>query len=32
MALFTAVWPSGYALVHRLYARVTGSDRKYEIS
>ena len=32
MALFTAVWPSGYGLVHRLYAHISGIDKKYEIS
>lgn len=32
MALFTAVWPSGYGLVHKLYACLSGVDRKYEIS
>lgn len=32
MALFTAVWPSGYGMVHKLYARITGADKKYEIS
>ena len=32
MALFTAICPSGYGLIHRLYARVTGLDKIYEIS
>lgn len=31
MALFTAVWPSGYGLVHQLYAKATGIDKIYEI-
>jgi glycosyltransferase involved in cell wall biosynthesis len=32
MALLTAIWPGGYSLVHRIYARISGADRKYEIS
>lgn len=32
MALFTAVWPSGYGLVHRFYAHISGINKKYEIS
>ena len=32
MALVTAVCPWGYGLVHKLYARITGVDRKYEIT
>lgn len=32
MALITAVCPWGYGLVHKLYARISGIDRKYEIS
>lgn len=32
MALFTALWPAGYGLVHKIYARVSGVDKKYEIS
>ena len=31
MALFTAVWPAGYGLVHQLYAKARGTDNKYEI-
>ena len=31
MALVTSVCPWGYGLVHKLYARITGVDRKYEI-
>lgn len=31
MAVWAAVWPSSYRLVHRAYARVTGSDRKYSL-
>lgn len=32
MALFTAVLPSGYGLVHRFYAHISGINKKYEIS
>lgn len=32
MALFAAIWPAGYGLVHKLYARISGLDKKYEIS
>ena len=32
MALVTAVCPWGYGLIHKLYARITGVDRKYEIT
>ena len=32
MALFTALWPDGYGLVHKLYARISGVDKKFEIS
>lgn len=32
MALFTAVCPTGYRLVHKFYAQLSGVDRKYEIS
>ena len=31
MALVSAICPWGYGLVHKLYARITGVDRKYEI-
>lgn len=31
MALFTAVCPWGYGLVHKIYARLFGVDRKYDI-
>ena len=31
MALFTAIWPDGYGLIHKLYAKVKGIDRIYEI-
>lgn len=27
-----ALWPTGYGWVHRIYARVTGADKKYEIA
>ena len=32
MALFTALCPSGYGLIHRLYAQVTGLNKIYDIS
>lgn len=32
MALVSAICPWGYGLVHKLYARITGVDRKYEIT
>mgnify|MGYP003309375834 CR=1 FL=1 len=31
MALFTAVCPWGYGLVHTIYARISSVDKKYEI-
>jgi hypothetical protein len=31
MALFTAVCPWGYGLVHHVYAKVRGIDKIYEI-
>lgn len=31
MALWGATWPSSYRWVHRLYAKATGIDKKYEI-
>lgn len=31
MALFTAVWPDGYSLTHKLYEKVTGIDKIYDI-
>lgn len=31
MALLTAVWPSGYGLIHKLYARASGIDKIYDI-
>ena len=32
MALFTAIWPSGYGLIHRVYAKASGSDKIYDIT
>jgi hypothetical protein len=32
MALITTICPWGYSLVHKFYAKITGVDRKYEIS
>ena len=31
MAIWAAVWPSSYGLVHRVYARLKGYDKKYNI-
>lgn len=31
MALWAAVWPWSYCVAHKLYARIRGTDRKYEI-
>lgn len=31
MVLWTAIWPWSYYAVHRLYARVTGVDKKFEV-
>lgn len=31
MALWAAVWPWSYCMVHKLYGRITGSDRKYSL-
>ena len=31
MALWAAIWPASYRWVHRIYARVTGVDKKYDI-
>lgn len=31
MALWAAIWPWSYDLVHKLYARVRGTDKKYEV-
>lgn len=31
MALFTAIWPNGYGLIHKLYARAKGIDKIYDI-
>lgn len=31
MALWAAVWPGSYCLVHGVYAAITGSDKKYEV-
>lgn len=32
MALFTAICPWGYGFVHKIYARVSGNDKKYELN
>jgi hypothetical protein len=31
MALWAAVWPWSYCMVHKLYARIRGTDKKYEV-
>ena len=31
MALWTAVWPWSYYAVHRVYAKVSGVDKKYAV-
>lgn len=31
MALWAAVWPWSYYMVHKVYARVRGTDKKYEV-
>ena len=31
MALWAAVWPASYGWVHRVYAKITGIDKKYAV-
>ena len=31
MALWAAVWPASYGLVHRIYAKAAGVDKKYRV-
>lgn len=31
MVLWAAVWPASYGWVHRLYAKITGVDKKYSV-
>lgn len=31
MALWVAVWPASYGWVHRVYTRISGNDKKYDI-
>lgn len=31
MALWAAIWPWSYCIVHKVYARLRGTDRKYEV-
>lgn len=31
MALWVAVWPDSYSIIHRIYLKITGLDRKYEV-
>lgn len=30
-ALWVSVWPASYSFVHRVYAKTTGLDKKYEV-
>lgn len=32
MTTWAAVWPESYSFMHTIYARLSGSDRKYEVS
>lgn len=31
MVLWVAIWPDSYGWIHRLYAKITGGDRKYAV-
>ena len=31
MALWAAIWPWSYYIVHKIYARLRGTDKKYEV-
>lgn len=31
LALWAAIWPWSYYIIHRCYARIRGTDRKYEV-
>ena len=31
-AIWVAVWPASYRWIHTAYARITGLDKKYEVS
>jgi hypothetical protein len=31
MVLWVAIWPASYCWVHRIYAKVTGVDKKYAV-
>lgn len=31
MALWVAIWPGSYGWIHRIYARVSGIDKKYDL-
>lgn len=31
MALWAAIWPDSYCWVHRIYAKITGTDKKYAV-
>ena len=32
MAIWAAVWPKSYQWVHSVYAKLSGSGKKYEVS
>ena len=32
MAVWAIIWPESYSMVHRLHGRMTGNDRKYEVT
>ena len=32
MALWASVWPASYSFVHRIHGRITGNDKKYDLS
>lgn len=32
MSAWTAIWPTSYCWVHKFYAHIRGTDRKYEVS
>lgn len=32
MTTWAALWPESYSFVHTIYARLSGSDKKYEVS
>lgn len=32
MALWVVIWPTSYGLVHRIHAKITGNDKKFEVN